>query len=124
IDMYMSKLIKYRAPGTLGKDDPGCHGGVLCVHTSNRHVDLVKPVTDVAKELKLKWRVGKDRGGRDLPAQVTQKDLLHIGHFGQEYVMLARNEADLPSPTTKGDPDQAINPYLVWYTPAAPGMAV
>ena len=111
----------------LGKTiDEGCHGGILCVHTSNRHVNLVKPVTDVAKALKLKWRVGKDQGGRDVPGKESgPKELLQIGHFGQEYVMLAQNAMDLPPNTAgKSDPRLVVNPSLVWYTPAAPGSPV
>ncbi len=62
--------------------------GVVCVHTSNRHVDLVQPVVDIAVELGLKWRVGKDSGRRQ-PSE--------LGLFGSEYVMLSRHAEDLPA---------------------------
>ena len=45
IELYMSKI----------RDD-----GVLCVHTSNRHMDLVRPVARIALELGLECIVGKD----------------------------------------------------------------
>jgi hypothetical protein len=63
--------------------------GVLMVHTSNRHVDLVPPVTDVAKSLGLKWRVGTDRGTR---FDDQGNELFERGLFASEYVMLARDD--------------------------------
>jgi hypothetical protein len=93
-------------------------GGVLCVHTSNRHVDLVQPVVDIAKKLGLKWRVGKDQGteGRELPVELTNPD---IGRFGSEYVMLAVNEESLPPATKRGQ-----QPMLIWYTPPPAGNRI
>lgn len=67
IEIYMSKL----------RDD-----GVLCVHTSNRHMDLVRPVARIAMELGLGCIVGKD-------GDVKGK---YLGHFSSEYVMLYRKE--------------------------------
>jgi hypothetical protein len=62
IKIYMSKL----------RDD-----GVLCMHTSNRHMDLVRPVSRIALELGLSVRVGKDSDkGR------------FMGLFSSEYVMI------------------------------------
>jgi hypothetical protein len=117
--------------------------GVLCVHTSNRHVDLVQPVVDIASKLGYAYRVGKDngegRGERDGSG--------YRGHFGQEYVMLARKDEYLP----KGDANTPLNEnwirslalsglseddiqtarpvvskesnkqYMVWYTPTPAG---
>jgi hypothetical protein len=76
--------------------------GVLCLHTSNRHVDLVKPITDVAHKLKLAYRVGNDLARE-------HKDL---GHFTSEWVMLARKADYLPS-GNQGGPR--------WETPPPPG---
>lgn len=71
IAMYFSKLA----------DD-----GVVCMHTSNRHMNLVWPVVDIAASLKKKWRVGHDvSDNRDTPP--------YLGHFGSEYVMLANFES-------------------------------
>jgi hypothetical protein len=53
--------------------------GILCVHTSNRHVDLVKVVADVAKSLGLSCKRGHDNADD------------HVnGHFTSEWVMVAR----------------------------------
>jgi len=88
--------------------------GVICVHTSNRHLDLVKPVTDVAESLGLKYIVGKDHG-----KEVSGER----GHFGSEYVMLARDAKYLPSEGQEfGPPDRNGDrqAYLTWTVPAAP----
>jgi hypothetical protein len=56
--------------------------GILCVHTSNRHVDLVPVVADVAQSLGyVAWR-GHDNT-RDREARVR-------GHYTSEWVMVAR----------------------------------
>jgi hypothetical protein len=106
--------------------DEGCHGGILCVHTSNRHVDLVKPVTDVAKKLELRWRVGKDHTDRRSQGkfELPVDRFLHIGHFGQEYVMIAEHISDLPPKTPRGEGSGPINPGLFWRSPQAPGNRV
>lgn len=67
IQLYLSKL----------SDD-----GVLCVHTSNRHMDLVRPVARIALELKVNCVVGKDLGDKGR----------YMGHFTSEYVMLYRGD--------------------------------
>jgi hypothetical protein len=86
IQMYFTKL----APG-----------GILCVHTSNRHVDLVPVVADVADSLKLVCKLGhwppenmrqKQRGAR--PFDENTDDHAR-GYYSSEWVMVARNEADL-----------------------------
>jgi hypothetical protein len=55
--------------------------GVLCVHTSNRHVDLVKVVADVADSLHLFCLRGNDR---------APGDSRRIGHYMSTWVMVAR----------------------------------
>jgi hypothetical protein len=102
IEMYFEKLVEK---------------GVLCVHTSNRHVDLVTPVVDIANTLKLAWRVGKDNGGDSREDRQTSG---YRGHFGQEYVMLARDDKYLPKegPVTS---DLTNQEYMVWSTPGPAG---
>jgi hypothetical protein len=79
--------------------------GVLCLHTSNRHVDLVKPITDVAHKLKYAYRVGND----------LARDHKELGHFTSEWVMLARRPEYLPS-GNQGGPQ--------WLVPPPPGNRV
>jgi hypothetical protein len=79
--------------------------GVLCLHTSNRHVDLVKPITDVAHKLKLAYRVGND----------LARDHKELGHFTSEWVMLARNADYLPK-GNEGGPR--------WEAPTPPGNRI
>ncbi len=76
IEIYMNKLT----------DD-----GVLMVHTSNRHMDLVRPVARIAMELseehkakglpEINCLVGKDHGSSR-----------YMGHFSSEYVMIFRGD--------------------------------
>jgi hypothetical protein len=86
--------------------------GVLCVHTSNRHVDLVTPVVDIASKIGLAWRVGKDNGESG-----------YRGHFGQEYVMLARDAKYLPAPDLAPGGSQPVisdltgQEYMTWAAP-------
>lgn len=78
--------------------------GILCVHTSNRYVNLVPVVGDIAKEVTLKKRTAtgafiKDENGN----YVTETIALvakrghdnapgkEIGHFTSEWVMVARS---------------------------------
>jgi hypothetical protein len=84
IELYMSKLTP---------------DGVLMVHTSNRHLNLVAPVADICKGLKnkdgsLKYEaiVGKDSGGsEDVRRRYAgPKRIWSLGHYGSEYVMVAR----------------------------------
>lgn len=62
IELYLSKL----APD-----------GVLCVHTSNRHMTLINPVSDIASKLGCQWLVGTDSGNST-----------SMGHFPSEYIMV------------------------------------
>ncbi len=91
-------------------------GGVLLLHTSNRHVDLPKPIMDIiqdinqdaareldknpdAKPLELEYRVVNCLGERhpvfykkEETGQIGQKNhgSFERGHFQSEYVMVAR----------------------------------
>jgi hypothetical protein len=92
--------------------------GVLCVHTSNRHVDLVKVVADVAKSLDLACRRGHD----------SAEDQ-NNGHFTSEWVMVARKAEYLAH--LEAPPGYADNPQVrrsgdtsYWTTPAATGRYV
>jgi hypothetical protein len=136
--------------GNVIKDDKGRPltkkvvkgGGVLMVHTSNRHFDLVRPVTDVARKLGeewavkagkspqdwrqfIAWREGNDRYPREesWPARLSDPDL---GRFMSTYVMIARSEADLPpdSASREGAKMREMNPYLRWSTPPNPNNRV
>jgi hypothetical protein len=71
--------------------------GVLCVHTSNRHMHLVDPVTDIAVDLGKAYVVGHDQGGS------RRRDLSpYLGHTGSEYVMLANDKKYLIGPSADG----------------------
>ncbi|MCI0376973.1 MAG: hypothetical protein L0215_05170 [Gemmataceae bacterium] len=86
VELYFSKLAE---------------DGVLCLHTSNRHMDLVKPATDIAKALKKAYIVGHDVGPREP----------WLGHFGSEYVMLANHEKYLIGEARSDElfaPDEAL----------------
>jgi hypothetical protein len=67
--------------------------GVLCVHTSNRFVDLPKVVAAVTSELRWKDEDGKERSyvhsvGHDANADAEEER--GKGHFTSEWVMVAR----------------------------------
>jgi hypothetical protein len=86
--------------------------GVLCVHTSNRHADLTVPARDIASKLGYAFRVGKDLGreGRDRKGRVGSR---YRGHFGQEYVMIARKAEYLP-PDGDVESEKTGKPYMDW----------
>ncbi len=98
IELYRSKL----APD-----------GVLCVHTSNRHMDLVAPVSDIAREIGMVAMVGHDVGRKET--------IPFLGHFGSEYVMLANDEKYLPTAQTK---ELGGNNVQTWFKPIPPGRAL
>jgi hypothetical protein len=80
IEMYFTKL----APG-----------GILCVHTSNRHVDLVPVVAGVADSLKLVCKLGHwPPAGKDDKSEANRQDHAR-GYYSSEWVMVARTEDDL-----------------------------
>jgi hypothetical protein len=116
IRMYFSKIAEH---------------GVLCVHTSNRHVELIKPVSDIAAALGYKYRVGHDLGDRSQNQTGDKRGL-----FTSEWIMLTRHEEDLP-PNEKDLPMNCSfaeaeyysyqlrkegREHLIWYTPAPPQM--
>jgi hypothetical protein len=119
IEMYFDKLMlpqDVEVTDAKGKKTTEhFSGGVLMVHTSNRHVDLVRPVVDVANSLGLKWRVGKDGFDR----REGSGDPSDKGRFSSEYVMLAKDERDLPPESTEDE----IRNYretgsgFIWTTP-------
>jgi hypothetical protein len=96
IEMYMDKLTP---------------NGVLLVHTSNRHVNLVQPVLKICEEAEwkdwtdrdadgkpkvktgLKWTICKDDGAK---SSINILEPSKSGHFGSEYVLVARRQEDLP----------------------------
>jgi hypothetical protein len=67
--------------------------GVLCMHTSNRHMDLTKPIVDIADSLGLSYVVGHD-GGSDARRN-PKAEHRSLGHFGSEYVMISRSKTRL-----------------------------
>jgi hypothetical protein len=77
--------------------------GVLCVHTSNRFVDLVRVVADVADDLGLVAYRGHDQAPQKDPGNPKVKDR---GHFTSEWVMVARKGAYFDSPPPM--------PYYEW----------
>jgi hypothetical protein len=95
IELYMEKLLP---------------NGVLLVHTSNRHVNLVKPVLRICQVAE--WKDWTDRDSEGIPrtktglAWVICKDDAEKGfslaepatngHFGSEYVLVARKQEYLP----------------------------
>jgi hypothetical protein len=80
------------------------HDGVVMVHTSNRHLDLVQPVAKIVEDLdeefqqefrekkrdekykRVRYLVGKDSGPR------RPDDRRYLGHFSSEYVMVFYDE--------------------------------
>jgi hypothetical protein len=99
-------------------------GGVLCVHVSNRHVNLVPVVADVAESLKLFWERARDPGGQGRFGGPDSQ-----GHFASEWVVVARNPRrlvprvrlqfnDFPQPKDLGvtwdRPDYARRGGHVW----------
>ena len=90
IAMYMERLTE---------------GGVLCVHTSNRFVDLVRVVADVADSLDLASRRGHDN------APYTDK----VGHFTSEWVMVYRKTVTDPT-----DPERKRKIPNFWATHLRP----
>jgi hypothetical protein len=92
--------------------------GILCVHTSNRHVDLVKVVADVAKSLNLACRRGHD----------AAEDHVN-GHFTSEWVMVARKaeylaHLEAPPGYAQNDKVRRSGDTSYWSTPPATGRYV
>jgi hypothetical protein len=127
IQLYMDQL----------QDD-----GVLCVHTSNRHLDLIKPVADIANDLGLTAVVGHDPGSERSRAG-GRNEHASLGHFSSEYIMLSRNKDRLAIKNLEKillDPRRPQNPSTnpvvsmsaekfygdrrQWYTPDVPRMRI
>jgi hypothetical protein len=102
--------------------------GVLCVHTSNRHADLTIPARDIALKMDAEarsrgepgyfYRVGKDNGSQR--GRRAKNYSIYRGHFGQEYVMIARKdrkggESYLPKDGDVVCPENG-QAYLTWYS--------
>jgi hypothetical protein len=82
-------------------------GGVICVHTSNRYIDLPPVLADTARHLNLACVHGKgelDPNRKPPP----------VGMFGSEWVMLARNDQDLAAMQAPG------SEFTRWERPVAP----
>jgi hypothetical protein len=78
--------------------------GVLMVHTSNRHLDLVQPVSRIAEELaNPTTAIGRQMAERDdrlknlkyVVAKDQDQREKFLGHFSSEYVMLYFDEDHL-----------------------------
>jgi len=126
IELYMDQL----------QDD-----GVLCVHTSNRHLELVKPVADIANELGIYAVVGHDPGTEQ--GRAGRGAHGSLGHTGSEYVMLSRSKKRLdpkqlekilldprqphhPStnPVVSISLEKFYGPQRQWYVPEVPRMRI
>jgi hypothetical protein len=119
--------------------------GILLVHTSNRHVELTKPVMDICKDLNLVYRVVNDHGEKGDtidPKTFQYTGTVTIfsgerGHFQSEYVIVAQKEEDLPQPMRTPSTDAQVKaynlaqyekvttaPYQKWQVPTPPGNRV
>ncbi len=107
ISIYMDKLT----------DD-----GVLCVHTSNRHMDLVRPVARIALELddeNKKKRDSADRKDWHLYPNIrclVGKDhgsSRYMGHFSSEYVMIFRDFDFDGKPAATVEPKKEEGPKML-----------
>jgi hypothetical protein len=67
--------------------------GILCMHTSNRYVDLVRVCGDLATDLGYAWKRGH-----------TEQDENDPGHFSSEWVMIARKPEYLEPDSPRPDP--------------------
>jgi hypothetical protein len=100
IEMYFKKL-------TLD--------GVLCVHTSNRHLDLVKVVADVTNSIKWTDADGVEKTlvckrGHDV-APGDEELVKRRGHYTSEWVMVAREMKYLDHLTPPEGYEQKLRQY-------------
>jgi hypothetical protein len=121
IELYLSKLSE---------------DGVLCVHTSNRHLDLVKPVARIIDALNreaskanqpgYRVRVGKDSGFTGTRKVNDETYYVRsMGLFGSEYVMIYSDTNDKFNEYLENFKDKA-NQYIRrsavrWEDPLAAG---
>lgn len=90
--------------------------GILCVHTSNRYVELPKVVADIATDLGYAYRRGHDAPHKTIASK-------QIGHFTSEWVMVARKAEymkHLSEPRGYKSSDER-HPEAYWTTPASSG---
>jgi hypothetical protein len=86
--------------------------GVLCFHVSHRYYNMVPPIIDAAKSLRLAWKMGKDQA-YDQPA-----------HFSSDWLMVARQPEHLRhliDVEGRPDPGRPGRPGLKWYLPQSTG---
>ncbi len=107
IELYFTKLTKK---------------GILCVHTSNRFVNLPKVVAAVSQDLGFAYKTGHDRGF-DIPSSGgggEDKDfsIKNVGRSSSEWVMVGRTADDLKSLQKPEGYDETDSPYWRVYPPA------
>ena len=129
IDSVIPKLIwDERTNGDFIEKRPWYPGGVLCVHTSNRHLNLVPVVVDSAAAAE--WMNFYDHDGKRIPAELSKTKLISwrghdmapghnddskfhddgdIGHTNSEWVIVARDPNDLKNLLT------APSKYAEWF---------
>jgi hypothetical protein len=90
--------------------------GVICFHVSNRDLDLVPVVADVAADLKLACKRGRDW---TLP---DDRDPDDAGRFTSEWVLVARKAEYLEYLTVPEQARREGDPY--WSVPVARGRHV
>ncbi len=132
IDSISPKLIwEDRTNGEFNERRPWYPGGVLCVHTSNRHLELVPVVVDSAAEATLydnankaiphelgksalvAWRGHDSAPGHNDDSKIHEDG--DIGHTNSEWVIVARDPKDLSNllrPPSK---------YQEWFQKGYPG---
>jgi len=89
--------------------------GILCVHTSNRFVNLPKVVAAVASDLGYAYRKGRTDYERETTdnKRFTLATRETLGHFTSEWVMVARKQDYLEKleEITRGMPTVSKGPY-------------
>ena len=84
--------------------------GVLCFHVSNRYYNMVPPIIDAARSLRLAWKLGKDTAD-DAPA-----------HFRSDWLIVARQPEHLRHLTdVEARPELQRHGGLKWYIPQSTG---
>jgi hypothetical protein len=106
------------------------HDGVVMVHTSNRHLDLVQPVAKIVEELDEEFRTNPATKGtpygrvkclvaKDSPEPLPGQRSRFLGHFGSEYVMVYFDEKYLKPQRNYARPEGNIFDHSVvrWGAP-------
>jgi hypothetical protein len=98
--------------------------GILCVHTSNRHIDLVPVVADIATSLGYAYKRGHDEVSKEYQDRRSRiRDPRDDGHSSSEWVMVARKPeylAHLEAPP--GYDEGTLGQY--WTTPGTQGRFI